>query len=31
LTGGQHILKITATDRAGNVTTATSVFTILPG
>jgi len=31
LAGGKHTLTISVTDRAGNVTTATSTFTILPG
>ena len=31
LTAGKHALSITVTDRAGNVKTATSTFTIIPG
>jgi len=31
LAGGKHTLTINVTDRAGNVTTTTSTFTILPG
>jgi len=31
LTAGKHALSITVTDRAGNVKTAVSTFTIIPG